>query len=254
MCLAGDAGSGKSYISYTLGLAIAAGVPALGGLVPRQEPKRVVYFDEENSTQDYQKYLRRSFYGLIAHNGGEEPDEASLLANFWPVHFALGGVDWVECAAQWVRYVQPHLIVVDTATPACNIEDENDNAEATRAMKAIRQLMALSEPTATALILRHAKMRTEKGGARTMRGAKAWKSGTDASLFQIRAAGRPRRDGLALTRLEPDKVRAYGLAQTIYITPRWTDIKRTGLALEGSYKAGSAHAAAERDEDEGLAD
>ncbi len=227
-------------------------MPALSGLIPEGEPKRVIYFDEENSRGDRDKYLKRSFIGLIASNHGEAPGDADLDANFWPVHFALGGADWQETAAKWIEHIQPHLIVVDTATPAFDVEDENDNAEATRAMKAVRQLMALCEPTATALVLRHAKMRTEKGGARTMRGAKAWKSGTDGSLFQIRCAGRPRRDGLALTRLEPDKVRAYGLQQTIYITPRWTDSKRNGLALEGSYKASATHANAEANEDAGL--
>lgn len=249
--LGGEPGTGKSYVSYTLSLAIAAGVKALSGIVPAREPKRVLYFDEENSPQDRNKYLQRSFNGL----GGlkTKRNQSGLAAdalqdNFWAVHFHLGNDDWVDRAAEWVDFVRPHLMVFDTATPCFAIGDENENAEATQAMKGVRQLMRMTDPHGTSLILKHAKIRSEKGGRRTLRGAKAWQSGADAVLFQVRAPGRPR-DGLNVTRLVPDKVRAYGLPQTLYITPEWTDDERTGLRLLGSYQADSEHRAAERLDD-----
>jgi hypothetical protein len=138
--------------------------------------------------------------------------------------------------------------VVDTATPALHIEDENNNAEASRAIKGLRAIAGLVAPPATVLVLRHAKTR-ERGGRRTMRGATVWSGQTDATWFQVRARGRPRRDGLALTRLEPDKIRAYGLRQVIYITPAWTDTDRSGLTLVGSYRASVAHREAEKGEE-----
>lgn len=252
VCLAGEPGTGKSYISYTLGLAVASGCKALSGIVPKGDPRRVLYFDEENSIQDRDKYLRRSWQGLTATNHGKEPDLGLLIDNFWPLHMVLGTDNWKDTAAMAIEQVQPHLIVFDTATPAFNIQDENDNAEATQAIKGIRELMKLTDPPATAVVLKHAKMRTEKGGRRTMRGAKAWQGAADGVMFQVMATGRPRKDGLRLTRLEPDKTRAYGLRQTIYITPSWLDDKRNGLKLDASYSADKEHKKAEDEEDDDL--
>ncbi len=132
-------------------------------------------------------------------------------------------------------------MVFDTATPCFNIEDENNNSEATRAMNDIRKLMAMVEPTASAIILKHAKVSADKGGPRMIRGAKAWKGAVDQQLFLVRAKGRPRKGGLQLTRLMPDKGRAYALSDTIFITPSWTDERRSGLLLEGSYQASREH-------------
>jgi RecA-family ATPase len=249
IALAGEPGTGKSYLSYTIGLAIAAGWPALGGLVPKMEPRRVLYFDQENGQQDRDKYLRRSFIGL-KNAQGKAPSMQALFDNFFPTHFVLGGDNWLEMAEEYVLELKPHLMVFDTATPCFNIQDENHNGEAAKAVAGIRHLMKLTTPTCSAIVLKHAKMRTEKGGRRTMRGGKHWEGAVDGTMFQVKAAGRPRKDGLSLTRLEPAKTRAYGLRQTIYITPRWTDEARSGLVLDGSYKPDSAHKTAEeKDED-----
>ena len=251
VCIVGESGAGKSNVCYTLALAVASGVPAFSGVVPRSEAKRVLYFDDENSEQDRNKYLRRSWMGLKAGNRGKEPDLGLLMKNFWPVGFQLGAEDWEAKAAEWVEFVQPHLIVIDTATPCFNIEDENSNSEAAKAIKAMRALMRLpKDHVSSSLIIKHAKTRTEKGQVRTVRGAKVWKDMSDGMLFQVKAGGRPRKDGLSLTRLIPDKVRAYGLQRPIYITPRWTDEDRTGLMLEGSYSSSGEHKKAERRDDD----
>lgn len=252
VCLVGESGAGKSFVSYTLGLAVASGVGALSGLVPVGEPRRVLYFDDENSRQDRDKYLRRSWLGLKATNKGKEPSLKLLNQNFWPVRGELGTEDWEERALQWVERVIPHLIVFDTANACFGIEEENDNGKAARHIKKIKTLLRVNEDvvTATAIALKHAKTRTERGQIRTVRGAKIWKDQSDSMLFQVKAGGRPRKDGLSLTRLVPDKIRAYGLQQPIYITPRWTDAEHTGLVLEGSYSAGKDHRQAEDAEEE----
>ena len=85
------------------------------------------------------------------------------------------------------------------------------------------------------LILKHAKEKA-RGERRTMRGAKGWRGLVDQTLFQIRMGGRPRKDGLARTRIVPDKTRAFGLSRTIYIEPTYIDEEKTGLTLEGSYR------------------
>lgn len=246
VCLAGEAGAGKSYISYMLALAMAGGLPMFGGLFPASEPKRVLYFDEENGRQERDKYLRRAYNGLLAQ--GHEVDMLKLHDNFWPAHFELQqSNEWQVNAEDLIRQMQPHCLIFDTATPAFQIEEENDNSEAQRVIKDIRTLMAITDPVTMALVLRHAKM-SVKGGKRTMRGAKAWHSAVDAVLFQVKAQGRPRKGGLNLTRLEPDKVRAYGLRDPIYITPEWTDKDQNGLSLTGSYSASGSHQDAEDEE------
>ena len=172
VAIAGEPGTGKSYLTYTIGLAIAAGCEALSGLVPAGTPRRVIYFDQENGRQDRNRYLLQSYYGLM--RGGTVPNLDSLGANFYPCHFGLGQDDWYEVAAAYVEALQPHLIVFDTSTPCMNIENENDNGEATRAINRLREVMALADPVASAVVLKHAKMKTEKGGRRTIRGGKSW--------------------------------------------------------------------------------
>lgn len=251
--LAGEPGAGKSYVSYTKGLAIAAGIRALGGMVPPGEPRRVLYYDQENSAQDLAKYIRRSWFGICAQNN-LNPENYELLeklaSNFYIRSFQLGGDDWADVVRYEMEIVQPHLVVFDTATPCFNIENENDNSEANQAMKKVRELMRITDPVATALILKHAKMRTERGGRRTIRGAKHWQGAADSIMFQVKAVGRKRKDGLSLTRLEPDKTRAYGLTQTIYITPQYVDETRNALMLTGSYSASREHTQAEQKEEE----
>jgi hypothetical protein len=84
-----------------------------------------------------------------------------------------------------------------------------------------------------------------------MRGAKVWSGGTDGTWFQVRLPGRPRNKGF-LTRIEPDKTRAFGLKEKIYITPEWVR-NDTGLYLQGSFKPDKDHKkrlAEEGDDDE----
>lgn len=254
--MAGDAGAGKSYVSYTIGLAIACGLPTLSGIIPAGEPRTVLYCDEENSRQDRNKYLRRSWFGLLKQNGIEIGSEQykillrRLKTHFKPMHFQLGGKDWAERLAERIEDVKPHLVVIDTATPAFDIENENDNSEATKATKLIRKLMELVKPTVTFLVLKHAKTVVEKGGRRSIRGAKSWKGSCDQIIFQVRGRGRPS-NGLSPTRIEPDKGRAYGLSDRIYITPVWTDADKNGLELIGSFVATKEHRKDEKlDEEE----
>jgi RecA-family ATPase len=249
ICLAGDAGTGKSYLSYSLAMCVAAGCPALGGLIPAQPPKRVLYFDQENGGQDREKYLRRVWKGLRDING-EEPDLGLLMENFWPMSFILGGEDWADVAAMAIEQIQPHMLIFDTATPCFSIKEENSNGEATIAINTVRKLMALTDPIASAIILKHAKTRTDKETRiRSMRGAKAWKGAADGTMFQVMATGRPRKNGLRPTHLEPDKQRAYGLQGTIYITPKWADEDKHGLSLSGSYSASKEHRLAQKEEE-----
>lgn len=62
-----------------------------------------------------------------------------------------------------------------------------------------------------------------------------WQSLADQVMFQVKSQGRPptkRGKGLHITKLVPDKTRAYGLVDTIKIVPSWTDEEKRGLMLE----------------------
>lgn len=242
-CLAGLPNVGKSYITYTVGLALASGLGALGGIVKPGDPKRVIYFDQENAETDRNKYLTQCYWGLAKENGCE-PDIALLHENFIPVAHLLGSPDWEDIAGAFIDRYAPRLCVYDTATPCFDFDNENDNSEATKAINAIRRLNRRTNPVATAVVLRHEKQvdnkDQQKGNRRQMRGAKAWLGSTDGTWFQVRLPGRPRKQGF-LTRLEPDKTRAYGLQQPIYITPEWTREDKSGLWLHGSYVPNKEH-------------
>lgn len=247
VCLAGDSNVGKSYVSYMLGLALATGLKTLGGIKLAEEPKRVLYFDEENSPIDRETYVRRCWKGLTVQNQ-EEPDPGLVNENFWLAANALGSENWADNAAKWIEHVRPHVCIYDTATPAFNIQDENANAEAQQTIKKLRGLMSLTDPVHASIVLRHAKVGKDAVGRRTMRGAKAWRSAVDGVIFHVKAAGRPKKSGLNLTRLERDKVRAFGLTSSIYITPSYTDGDKTGLVLHCSRIPDREHKRAERTE------
>ena len=257
-CLIGEAGTGKSAISYTLSLAIGAGLPMFGGMFHCMEPKRVLYFDEENSEQDRNAYIRRAWGGLVKQWKIGQSEQWRLIGlmdqNIRLVHFEMGTDEWVETATRHISEHPPHVMFFDTATPVFNIAEENDNGVASKVVRKLRELMKLSDPIATAIVLKHAKHRSQKGGQRTVRGGKAWEGAVDGFLHQVKAPGRPRSDGLRLTRLEPGKVRAFGLRSTVYITPRYTDDDRSGLILDASFTRDREHKKAEEDEEKGLDD
>lgn len=211
IALAGMAGTGKSFLSYSLSMAAATGIQFLN----RQMPvTKVLYFDQENSQPDAIQYLRWAWHGL-----GKPPIEL-LGLNFVLAPFVLGMKDWPSIAARYVIEYRPDLIVFDTTTPAFNIDDENDNSEASKAICGLRTIQSLIQPTPGILALKHAKL-DSTSGRYTLRGAKAWESQVDGVVFQMKTAGRDRADGLTNTELKPSKVRAFGLRETIHIRPEW---------------------------------
>lgn len=207
--LAGDPGVGKSFFSYSLALSLAAGLPFLG--FPT-EPHRVCYFDEENALPDLGAYLNSLWRGL------GRPDPALIAENLHVEHFSLGaiGTSPYGAMANAVQRHAPALIILDTVTPVCRITDENDNAEASQAIRELRRVKGLM-PTCTMLLLKHARY-LHDSRERTIRGAKAWIGELDATIYHTLPSGRPR-SGLRRTQLEPGKVRAYGLREPILIDP-----------------------------------
>ena len=236
MTLGGEQGAGKSTLCYGLAYAVVLGLPFLG--YPT-EPTTVCYFDEENSPIDFQKYNQRIWQGLGA------PALDRIRPHLHLFHFAMQG-GWKEAMLEVACTLKPGLIVIDTATPVLQIQDENDNSEASRAIQALRAVQKAASNDTSILILKHEKQRDEKGHRRTIRGAKVWLGAVDRTFYHIIPRGcRERKDGLRRTALVPDKLRSFGLESPIIIDPSWTDVHRTGLIFKGY----SAPAKGDDDED-----
>lgn len=225
IALAGQPGAGKSYLCYTIGMALATGTPIFG-LVPPQ-PVKVLYFDNENANPDRIQYERWAWTGL------DKPSLQLLEKNFWRQPFQLGGNDWSHRLEQDITFFKPRVVFIDTASPCFNVQDENDNAEATRIINKLRACQASISPTVTMVVLKHSKIKAEDTGSgyHTLRGAKTWEGSVDAIVYQVPGAGRPRNDGLRNTRLQPSKTRAFGLRSAIEIVPSWVGDKE-GIKLE----------------------
>ena len=226
--LGGEPGTGKSYLSYSLSLALTTGTPLMNW--PITSPRRVLYFDQENSRADCIEYFRWAWRALGS------PHSILITQNLTFVHFGLSSNAWAQQMAFYVTAVHPDLIIIDTTTPACAIIDENDNGEASRAILLLRGLQTLTTPTPAILALKHARVnsKAEAGERRyTLRGAKAWEGQADSVIFQLHSKGHPRTDGLTNTRLEPAKTRAFGLRHAMTIEPDWLPNK-AGILLKSN--------------------
>lgn len=236
LVLGGMAGAGKSMVCYALALGMATGTTALTFTPPR--PFRVLYCDEENNKSSRIQYQRWLAWGL-----GIGPQHETLLReNFHGLSFHLGHDRWADTIETAIDAVDPDVIVFDTANSCFDVQDENDNAEATQTINQLRRLQRRRSPTISMLVLKHAKLRTvehEKGAevVYTLRGAKAWEGAVDGTIFQVRGKGRGFRDPLLKktlhnTWLRPGKVRAYGLSEEMLIQPKGvTTPQGIGLVL-----------------------
>jgi len=217
LVFAGEPGVGKSFFMYSMAMCIASGLRFLGKPTAHGP---VLYFDEENSRPDLEAYLRRTWRGL-----GEPPIE-NMKDNLIIEHFMLAkhGRKRFEYMAKRAEAVRPLLTVIDTATPVCDVKDENDNAEATRIIGHLRVVHEAAGPANSMIILKHAKIESdpEHEGRRTIRGAKAWLGALDGSMYHVIPPGQPRKDGLRNTQIIQDKIRAFGLRDALKIAPEWT--------------------------------
>jgi len=230
IALAGLPGAGKSVLSYTMAMGLATGTAVIG----RQPDRcyRVCYFDDENGIHDRLEYQRWAAWGL----GLDESHRAALEANLWVYSGALGTHAWPDAVADAIDAHDPAVLMFDTATPCFNIEDENDNAEASQTIRQLRTLMRSREPHISGWVLKHGKVRSEETEERdasyTLRGAKAWEGAVDGIIYHIRGRGRPNVDGLHVTKLVPGKTRAFGLRQRLIIQPAWVQTPQgKGLQL-----------------------
>jgi len=208
--LAGMPGVGKSYLSYAMALAIASGANFLGHPVRKG---KVLYFDEENG-EDAQHYVRELLRGMPSSSAAEMAPSFHWYLDELGAQTLEGRYDRMRSLAAAAR---PRLIVIDTATKALGIVDENDNAEASRHVEYLGQVRRAAGPTATLLLLKHA--RTDPiSGERSIRGAKAWIGSFNAAWCLYRP-GRGRPKAYGQTVLEAIKARVGSFKGALDILP-----------------------------------
>lgn len=208
--VAGLAGVGKSFFSYALSNALATGSAFIDRALP---PKRILYFDDENSRADLSAYARWTWRGLGS------PSRDLLSENLRIESRTLSGAQlWGRALQDISAEFKPDLLIIDTATPACHIVNENDNGEASAAAQKIRIACDVSGPQCSALILKHLKVDPATGHS-DIRGAKAWNGAVDAVWHHKFRAGQPRKNGWRTTYIQPEKSRAFGLRDNLIIRP-----------------------------------
>lgn len=222
--LCGLAGIGKSFFNYALANALATGSTFIDG---RAMPlSKVLYFDDENGRADLAAYARWTWRGMGS------PPRALLRSNLRIESRTLSGSnDWGGTLLARAEKLRPDLIIIDTATPACHILNENDNAEAALVTQKIRLAQDAAGPQCAAIILKHLRIDPTTGAA-DVRGAKHWKGAVDAIWYHLASRGRPRRDGWRNTVIRPEKSRAYGLRDTLKIRPSFIPDYSVTLAIE----------------------
>lgn len=217
LIIAGEAGIGKSTFTYALTLCAVMGLPFLGRPTVQTH---VIYCDEENAQPDFRGYWQQIWRGLGC------PDPAQLAERLHFASFKLGGDDWLDRLRGAVKDLpqdEPGLLVIDTATPALHIQDEDKNAEASLAIRGLQSLQI--GRNLTIIVLKHARVvEGESGPDRyILRGAKAWLGATGGTWFLTFAPGKPPENPLDRGRvLTPRKIRAYGLRKTIRIRATYT--------------------------------
>ena len=224
--LAGDAGVGKTLLACVWAQRLASGLEIMGHTVA---PMKVLYINEENSWHDIREYMRWARYGMTDAN------EDLLKENFRLEQFSLtlSPGRWYDNLLAITGDHKPKFTVIDTATPACAIQDEDKNGEASIAISHLRRAQRAGAEGCGMFVLKHAKV-IKSGDDRSIRGAKAWRGACDGLIFHTKTAGRPRDDGLHCSYIWPDKARAFGLRERLKITPRWVSFgtpKKRGILL-----------------------
>lgn len=212
LVVAGEAGIGKSTFMYALTMCVATGMPFLGHATV---PAHVIYCDEENALPDFRGYWQQIWHGLAC------PPKELLAKRLHFASFQLGFDEWLtrlHGAVKALPSSEPGLLVIDTATPALNIQDEDKNAEASLAIRGLQSLQI--DRNLTIVVLKHARIVEGESGADRyiLRGAKAWLGATGGTWFLTFAPGKPPENPLDRGRvLTPRKIRAFGLRKTIKI-------------------------------------
>jgi len=177
--IVGDPGVCKTTFGYGMGMALCNGKPFLE--IAAEEPVRLLYMDFESTDS------------LVASRAALISDEH--VPNFWVfniVDYCLNHV--FDHIVKFCGEHEINLVVVDNQSMALSTRDENDNAEAIKQMRLVRQL---ATSTKAAVILFHHTSKGNLPGTRKGTGAYARARLADVCI-NIESAGEDNKDTVRL--------------------------------------------------------
>lgn len=168
----GQSGAGKTFVAVDLAVSLASGEPFFGHKVAERVGV-VILAAEGSGTIGMRVHVARNekAFGEILPIAwlGSAPD-MSNPRELRPFVARLQAIGGRFRASHGVRL---GAVIIDTVAAAFNLKDENDNAEAARA---IRQMNELSRALGVVVIPVH---HYGKGQETGLRGASAWRAGAD---------------------------------------------------------------------------
>lgn len=174
----GQSGAGKTFVAVDLAVSLASGEPFFGHKIAERVGV-VILAAEGSGTIGMRVHVARNekAFGEILPIAwlGSVPS-LSDTKEFRPLVERLQAIGERFRASHGVRL---GAIIVDTIAAACDMKDENDNAEATRI---IRQLNAIARAIGAVILPVH---HYGKGQETGLRGASAWRAGADTVLSVI---------------------------------------------------------------------
>lgn len=122
--IAGPPGSRKSWVSYEIAVAGAAGLPILG--LFQHDPFKVLYVDEENPAEEVHRRLWR-----LTKAWEVAPAQISehLLVTAPCQGFSFRDKNWAYALMKQVEGWQPKVIIFDSLIAVSTIRDEGDAVE-----------------------------------------------------------------------------------------------------------------------------
>jgi len=173
--IGGQSGAGKTFVAIDLAVALATGQSFFGRKIKEKVGVMFVAGEGAETIQPRLTIARmaRSVEGTlpIAWTATipdfNKPDESRAF---------IDKLKWTKAQMQDVHGVRMGAIVIDTLSAVFNMQDENDNAEAARI---IRALKVIGDALDVLLIPIH---HYGKGAETGLRGASAWRAGCDAVL------------------------------------------------------------------------
>ncbi|MDF2810386.1 MAG: hypothetical protein K0S56_1417 [Microvirga sp.] len=173
--LAGQSGSGKTFLAVDLAVSLAAGLPFFGRKVSERVGVVILAAEGEST-------MALRVHAACVHKSLNMPlplswqGDVPNLAASREIDEMVGRLRAVDERFQQEHDVRLGCVVIDTLAAAFGLEDENNNAEASKIIRLMSRMAAALN--AVVMPIHHYGKSAETG----LRGASAWRAGADAVL------------------------------------------------------------------------
>ncbi len=171
----GQSGAGKSFIALNLAVCLASGIPFFGRRIKENIGVAILAAEGAGSYKIRLRVARRHAVGdekLPICYLGAVPD----LKNKKEIDALVPRLLAVEQHFRQTHDVRLGAVIIDTVAAAFDLDDENDNSEAARTIRVIKELG--QRVNALMIPIHHYGKAPTTG----LRGASGWKAGCDAVL------------------------------------------------------------------------